>query len=823
MLVFVPIFINWDKKTLFDFLASIVHEICVRAQPTRQSKYFFQSKNIYLRSQTMDASPSTPESLPITSFFGSPTDTAQSLFSSESANDSEDFPDLLSDSDDSDSDSDDCTDEDDFVSRSPVKKISKLPIQNVFKTTTNPQPETDTCQHVRCVQKAKFAFGTSEPCLCSEHKLCGMNEVVAGKSRSTSAKTQSQKLIHRFPNSHASFQPSQETSNPTKKQANAKQIWTAVAMAVPSDAVWKKIKAEMGSADGMHMVKNRSWSNILGTVQMMSCSGFRRYNCPYELKVVENAAANVWDIFEGQQPHCHEDFDAGISGIPQHYKGKITHAVLSGKVPREIYQEMHINSPNTVVEMKQVQGAVHRLKRKILSEFPEDSVGYIHEFLQQNQLTSQSGDHDVGVLPGWHVSGLGECLDSKTVAANLHFTVTTKALLHQAIEQDKGQLCSFIDTDGTYSLLSNGYPCLIFGTVDAKHSFHLLGFTISMKEDEWAFTSALEQVKHAYVQFFGYVWEPSFAMADSAGAIHNALLAVFPDIKIAKCYFHMRQAIVQHAAHFSSEENYEKFLVDTKKLAGLPSEEQFLAGLDLFKNKWVRREPSLMRSWFLPYWCSEIKRNWFVSFTSPGLPNTNNTAESRNKITKKFVTRKERLSLGRLMYKLRKELSFLSLLTKRSTFQLTPTSSRKVFVDAQLWILSMKVPGMKDNCILKGRGGHIFVPSSECISKCISQKNLFDELKKFQSCSLPLKGEKFEEYIQRVSSFYVLQEIPPNGIIHFSCSCYVYNQYASCKHSLGCSIYFRKTLVPPNWNAENVSDKSRPGRPKKMKHCLNKL
>ena len=133
----------------------------------------------------------------------------------------------------------------------------------------------------------------------------------------------------------------------------------------------------------------------------------------------------------------------------------------------------------------------------------------------------------------------------------------------------------------------------------------------------------------------------------------------------------------------------------------------------------------------------------------------------------------------------------------------------------------MKVAGIKDNCILKGQGGHRFVPNSECIS----QKNLFDdhELKKFQSCSLPLTWKKNEEYIQRVSSFYVLQEIPPNGIIHFSCSCYVYNQYASCKHSLGCSIYFRKTLVPPNWNAENVSDKSRPGRPKKVKHCLNKV
>jgi hypothetical protein len=230
-----------------------------------------------------------------------------------------------------------------------------------------------------------------------------------------------------------------------------------------------------------------------------------------------------------------------------------------------------------------------------------------------------------------------------------------------------------------------------------------------------------------------------------------------------------------------------------------------------------------MRSWFLPFWCSEIKRNWFVSFTPPGLPNTNNTVESRNKITKKFVTKKERASIGRLMHKLKKELAFLSLLSKRSPFELTPTSSRKVFAAAQVWISTMTIPGMKDNCILKGRGGLIYVPSSNFLTQCQSQKHLFEQLKNFHSSSLPAKGEAFEVFIQRVTSFYVLKSINPNGIIHFSCSCYVYNQYASCKHSLGCSIHFRKLLIPPGWDVEKSSDKSKPGRPKKAKHCLQKV
>ena len=140
-----------------------------------------------------------------------------------------------------------------------------------------------------------------------------------------------------------------------------------------------------------------------------------------------------------------------------------------------------------------------------------------------------------------------------------------------------------------------------------------------------------------------------------------------------------------------------------------------------------------------------------------------------------------------------------------------------------LWIRSMIIAGMKENCILKGRAGNIYVPSSGFLNykTCASPKELMAELKVFNSCSLPLLGENFGAYVSRVSSFYVLNEITPNGIIHFSCTCYRYSQYASCKHSLGCSIYYNKTSVPLEWIAEKLSDRSKPGRPKKApKNCL---
>jgi hypothetical protein len=300
-----------------------------------------------------------------------------------------------------------------------------------------------------------------------------------------------------------------------KPKIYLKQDWKAIAMAVPSDEVWGKIANEMRSADGLHRIKGRAYITRTGNVQAMECTGFRRYGCTYELKVVEDSANETWSVYEGEEPHCHDAFSESTAGIPQHYKTTIEKEVASGKYPRDIYEEILLHSPKTIVQMKQVQGAVHRLRKKLLCEFPDDSIGYLQQFLKSNTLSNASEEHDVGVLPGWHVSDAGSCLEKSNKAANLHFTLTTKALLRQAVSQNEGQLCSFVDIDGTYNLVSNGYPCLILGTVDAKHCFRLLGFTVSMHEDEAAFASALQAVKAAMDTFLGCTWSPSYAMADS--------------------------------------------------------------------------------------------------------------------------------------------------------------------------------------------------------------------------------------------------------------------------------------------------------------------
>ena len=226
--------------------------------------------------------------------------------------------------------------------------------------------------------------------------------------------------------------------------------------------------------------------------------------------------------------------------------------------------------------------------------------------------------------------------------------------------------------------------------------------------------------------------------------------------------------------------------------------------------------------WFFQHWGAERCRNWFSGFTSPGLPNTNNSLESRNKLLKLFVTNHERFSIGVFMCKLQKELKSLSLEATRNEFPLTPPNCRKIWIAAQHWLINVHVTFHKGRCILSGRGGKHFVPSSVFLQNTRTSKQLIEGLKQFQKSAIPFVGEGFDDFIDRVVSFYVLEEIAPYGHTHYSCTCPQYQKYASCKHALGTSIHFGKVTVPEVWNSTKLADKSKVGRPKKVKNCLEK-
>jgi hypothetical protein len=591
-------------------------------------------------------------------------------------------------------------------------------------------------------------------------------------------------------------------------------LWKPVqlVLATPSDDIISEVKAKLRSNDGLHVAKFNSYETVSNIVTIMHCTGRNRYRCKYTVKIEVLRDGSEGKVFEKGQ-HNHENLDEALDGMPPHQKAKTLKGVRDLKRPREIYEQIVHDSPTTKTCLAQVQRATHRLRKKVLSMLPTETVGALHSCLMKHEIDAHSDQHFVGVLSGWIVESKEE---NEKEEPNVVFTVTTKRLLYQLVEQDKGQLSSFVDADATYNLVNNAYKCLVFGTVDARHSFRIVGLAVSKKEDHVAFGKCLESIQKALKAFYEYEWNPSYVMADSAGAIHLAFSEIFPDAVIGKCFFHVKQGIRKHKSLFANVGNYENFSSDVTSLASLGNAEEYDFAWQLFKKRWRNREPEVY-NWFQEHWGTERNRRWNVGSTAPGLPQVNNSLESKNRYLKLYVTKKQRLNLGIFMTRVQKELAHQSLEAERKGFPLEPENSRAVWVDAQLWLKSAR------SYICEAKNNKCYVPSSVLIEQMTSNE-VRKELRAWRNQGgAPTTKEKFKAYIQRLNSFYELKLLPEeNGIVHYSCSCAQYFKYAICKHSLGLTIHFQKKQVPPEWVATLLSEKGKVGRPTQPKHCLQK-
>jgi hypothetical protein len=513
-------------------------------------------------------------------------------------------------------------------------------------------------------------------------------------------------------------------------------------------------------------------------------------------------------------------------GVPLHNKQLVTESVKDRKEPAEIHRKLTAMSPDTNVSLQQLQTVSSNLKRKLLSALDGNTIGDLHRWLDANALNENSGEDEVGVLPGWDANGPENLLDN---AADVTFVLSTKNLLKNATKQASGSLPTFVDVDQTYKVLINNYPMSVVGTVDISHKFFLIGVGISRLEDEPSITAMLQTIKGALLSFFEFVWKAEYGMADRAGAIANAFQKVFPGspvfptIKLAKCYFHVKKGLEDNSHRFKSSQHFAQFVADCKDIAGFDTEDQFVYALELLKLKWQSREKDAVL-WFFSQWGSGNYRNWFSGFTTAGLPNTNNSLERFNGALKKYLTRKQRYSLSRLLVACQDELSYQSILSRKVDFATIPVLDRPRWIEAQIWAKNLQGKFLATK---KPAEGCFFVPSSACLKLLtdVTLNSIRGAYDLYRSSVSPLEGEKFNSFVSRRQSFWKLQPVhtPISPFGFYSCNCPSYLQYATCKHALGLGILNNKFLVPPGWKGNMLEDKGKRGRPRKVKHCLAKI
>ena len=87
------------------------------------------------------------------------------------------------------------------------------------------------------------------------------------------------------------------------------------------------------------------------------------------------------------------------------------------------------------------------------------------------------------------------------------------------------------------------------------------------------------------------------ASIDGLSGFSEAIHAVFPKTEIQRCIIHQ----IRSSTRYVSYKDIKEIMRDLKDVYKAPSEEQALRNLDEFEDKWVKKDPSCVKSW---------KSNW---------------------------------------------------------------------------------------------------------------------------------------------------------------------------------------------------------------------
>ena len=555
------------------------------------------------------------------------------------------------------------------------------------------------------------------------------------------------------------------------------------------------------------------------------CGGFRHYGCTFEMKFVKPAENDDCAVYQSGV-HYHADPKQSISGIPQHVKKHLIEGIEDCVKPTKVYCKLSRILPNSIyanIGLKQVQHAMGYLKKTHCSVLEQNTIGYLNEWLQANELSIDSEIHTVGVLPGWRCNGNSNI---ENVEADVHFVVTSKRLLYNLVQQAQVGFGQFLSIDATYSLLDVGYPVQKLGTVDAAHKYYDAGICVARHENEPSFALSMDVVKAALFSFFQFKMQPQCSVPDKAKAIYNALKTIFPPapddsypgVSIAICYFHNKQAIETNKAKFTSAERRQLFEKDVEKLHSITSTLVFENATALFEKKWSRKE-KIATTWYINEWGHTM---FHAGATPVGAPVANCATESSNQATKEYVTNHERLAMGNFLGLLIPELQFKSKEADKVPLSTVVRNNRQRWGFAQLWVKDVK-KFVRESTSAANKVFH--VPSSSFLeqNKTPSLQQLRDGIWQSRQYEV-LADDTFDTYVQRTSQFYMLKPIenPQNMENYFSCNCPEFWKYATCKHSLGMSILKGKVHVPPPYLVDSIEQLKKKGRPRKVKNFMQK-
>ncbi len=218
-----------------------------------------------------------------------------------------------------------------------------------------------------------------------------------------------------------------------------------------------------------------------------------------------------------------------------------------------------------IVSIK-VQGIVRRYNARIYA----NRIERVEERIKNNRYSPNLEEDDLFFFSN---NRLGDGSDKD----HTHIMMTSKAMMSKC--ENKG----VFHIDGTYKLIQNRFPVMVFGITDIAGEFHPIAYCITSheKEEDFVefFTSLQKLAKEMHIDF-----SPDYLMIDASDATYNAVVKLFPGVTILMCYFHMMQNVIKNCrTMFITEDEFEKFKLKLYYLHMSKTNSEFVERVSEFK------------------------------------------------------------------------------------------------------------------------------------------------------------------------------------------------------------------------------------------------
>lgn len=528
--------------------------------------------------------------------------------------------------------------------------------------------------------------------------------------------------------------------------------------------------------------------------------------CPVKLKVFESNTALSFGVSITTMIHDHTGLTLKKEIFPEAMKTEI-HTLKTTFAMKPLLIFKQLQRTHTNVPIPKVPQIRRIINEQNAIKTPE-TVTYGQLFDWCESKSNPPDDIDEAFI-------LGHFQDSRDDAFAI--VVSTKRLLRNSIGWQN--ICS----DGTYSIVWQGFPIIDVGFVDRANHYHLTALCLTGRERTAEYEFVFETIQNAAQKLMQSEPHPNVLISDAAPAIRNAFYNSFASAKQnVICSVHVQRNISKFK--YRSKVNKDLIMKDFAILKGSASKSEFDKATHLFLTKWELLEPEFC-TYFDSEWLDDETQNWYAGYTSFA-PNHNNGQEGYHEHIKRDHTLRERLPVNTFKIKFMDMVSDMSAryapdhptgVVKKITHQ--PIVSNEMMQRAHSWYMDSGVFIGEKKRNKNTNTKRFTVPSSKYMNA--NDSGSITDLYSIEN----QEHNSFDDFVLNGMgmSYNVLLKCDKDKCFTEStCTCAFFFKKFICKHIIGLAFHSKLIDIPRQADSKTIGKKTTRGRPAKATGALVK-